>query len=144
MRFTGHQTREEWLAVAAGREGRLLLPLVATLEVLSMEIAGVEPLMTSLWRSESEQREIVAAANEARAAAGAAPVGFRRSVHEFWRGADFSVRPYVGSQADEIVRRMNKIFDYGGSRSVALRHTGTADHIHVQAPAAQRWGPTPK
>ena len=88
---------------------------------LAMESQGRgwhKPLVTSLYRTEAEER-----------AAGA-----KSRTHKDCRAADLSLRPYVdgGVAPDDVVRWVNEAF--GTLPQVtALRHdVGGGDHIHIQ------------
>lgn len=130
MLYKTTRVRDEWERLLL--DDSLLIPVLRAADHHSFSLAGRGILVTSLWRSESEQRKICEKMKES----------YYVSVHQLWRGADLGVKAYAPVVVPEIVRRLNTQFDYGDARhTVAAVHVaGTAKHIHLQIPVTPSWG----
>lgn len=123
--FKSDDERREYFDLVAGRRGSpLLLPLILTTAVAIRELAGIDPVITEIWR----------------------PAGLYgyASVHEVGRGVDFRSRDLTAEQIAEICRRVNETFCYRAGDGRELKaldyHTaGTGAHLHGQVPDAKRW-----
>lgn len=128
MRFVSSRVRAEWVELID--RGGLVVALASVVDTLSQAITGRDALVTDILRYPEEQ---VALCEEM-------GVPYYRSVHEFWRGIDFRSHDWTPEQGIQIVGHVNELFWYGGRFQAARIHTGTAPHLHLQAPRADAWG----
>ena len=139
LQFKTEKQAQEWEIVRAQERAEagacLLAPVVLFINDVSLQVADREALVTQFWRPEVDQKAI----NELLGRRAG-----RRSVHEFWRGADFRSWIYTWDQIQEIVRRVNATFEYrtnsGRVLKVLAYHVrGTARHLHAQVPTGAIW-----
>ena len=123
----------EWHKLMYRPEGSLIVPVVLALNNYLVEQNGMDAVITDIFRTFDEQLAICRKI-------GVQPY---RSVHEYWRGVDVSVRHRTPEEVGDAVAYINGLFRYGGRFQVAAFHrTGTAPHIHLQVPPetpAQAW-----
>ena len=108
---------------------------------LSLEISGREAVVTCIQRTADEQLDIVEVVNVQRKAEGRVPwLLTRKSVHQYHRGEDFRSWIYTEVEREELIKRVNRRFNYGRNLKVLAYHTnGTAGHLHMQIPAGRAW-----
>jgi hypothetical protein len=143
MKYKSQRVEREWRQAVL--DGRLIVTVVAAADHIALAVAGIELTLTSVLRTAQEQQAICTAINNTRAKTGQPPIQPYRSVHEFWRGADARSTSFAPEQAEEIARRANELFHYGGRFTVAAVHNqGTAPHLHFQVPRTACWAPAGK
>ena len=127
MKFKTERLQREWVELAD--RGGILVAVVATVDAAVHLVTGAEAVMTDMFRTEQEQIDLCEEMG----------LPHYRSVHEFWRGADFRSVHWTPEQAHDIVGTVNGQFAYGGRFVVAKIHQkGTAQHLHCQVPPASR------
>lgn len=134
MKFKSERERTEFAEVVAGTASALLLPIAATFERLSIDLYGIEPIVTGVRRTAAEQAAIAKILGKPGA----------RSVHEFGRGIDFRSTIYTVEQREELVRQVNRRFRYHAGdgrllRALEYHSQGTGAHLHAQAPEGVTW-----
>lgn len=81
---------------------------------------------THLWRSQAEQDNIYAADEKYKEKPWL-------SVHQYYRGADASIKNFTEKQCKKIVEWLNNNFAYGEFRQTSLIHDiGHGKHLHLQ------------
>jgi len=128
----------EYQRILDGHHGAMLLPILATADALSQEIADRPLLLTCIFRSDREHRELLKRLGRK----------YYPTPHTYWRAADAQVHYYSAAETDEIARRLNEAFRYesGSGRilKACLVHGGTALHMHLQVPAGDAWAKYPR
>lgn len=139
--FKTDRVREEWGKMMQGTKPAFLVPVVVTFAAYSIDLFGVRPIITMIWRTRDEQKALLIQRNKEREEANLEPVSLAmRSVHEFWRGVDFRSRIYSDGQIDELCEKVNGLFQYGkGLQILAFHLRGSSVHLHLQVPGTSVW-----
>ena len=134
MIFKRAHMEDEWKHLVS--EGAMLVPVVQYALVVSEEILEKDLIITQVFRSEDEQRQLCERLK----------INFYRTVHSYWRGVDLRVRIYSEEERLFIRDRINAMFKYRPGKDVAVYHdVGAGAHIHLQAPALHgTWNPLAK
>lgn len=126
MIFKTLRQEQEWAqAVAAGY---MIVPVVTFAAETSLRLFGKQVVITEILRTDAEQRALLAGLRP--------PVEYYATVHSSWRGADIRSRDYTRDEIGILRAAINKRFEYGRGKEVALFHDmGAGAHFHLQAPA---------
>lgn len=141
MKYKTDQVKSDWKKMIAGDQSDLLVTVACYVDAISVEITGLQAIVTMICRTQEEQDELIALINPQRIVNGLKPWSLdRKSVHQYLRGIDFRSWIYTEVQRNEIIRRTNKRFAYGRGLKVLRYHAnGTAGHLHGQIPHGQTW-----
>lgn len=123
MKFKKIELEGQWLRMV--RMEAMLVPVVCYAAELSSTVLGVEPVVTSVYRSEADHAALLARLGR----------DYYPSVHMFWRGLDLRSWVYEQDEIDMLVGSLNQRFKYGRGKRVAVYHdVGAGAHLHLQAP----------
>jgi hypothetical protein len=127
IEFRNERVASEW--AEAIDNGRLIVPVVLWADALAVSLGAPGITLTNILRTPQEQIDLCRQM-------GVEPY---RSVHEFWRGVDFSCAG-LSDTMTEIIGGVNLMYRYGGTFVVAAYHSaGTAPHVHLQVPNGSVW-----
>lgn len=116
MQFKEHRMMEEYFQLS--RKLRLVL---LTVEVL-MERFGAPLVLTSVIRTEEEQRELCKKRR----------VEYRPSTHQFGRAVDIRISDLSIEDQDRLVHEINTKYQYDPNRPSLKTALLEEDHIHIQ------------
>ena len=129
--FKNPRVEREWGLMVSGERPSLLIPFALTVNLISIEVAGVPAVVTMIYREQYEQDYLLALMGVTTK---------RKSVHQFWRGLDFRSWIYTPRQRARICFLANEEFEYGGGKKcLAFHPRGTAGHLHGQIPGLTPW-----